>query len=164
METLDFDLHNQHCHDALIKTNNNLSEGHDGDALVEIDDNLVEGIELQDTPLLQYQATNLLIIFSRKQNIQLQTMFILKDYQIHLRHLYISCPLTRFLVQAIKEKMKALEDNKTWNLILLLREKKIILVVKVYIQTYGVDYQETFSLVAKPSTIMVLFSLATNLD
>ena len=33
-----------------------------------------------------------------------------------------------------------------------------------YIQTYGVDYQETFALVAKINTIQVLLSLATNLD
>ena len=31
-------------------------------------------------------------------------------------------------------------------------------------QTYGVDYQETFTLVAKLNTIRVLLSLATNLD
>ncbi|RDX92109.1 hypothetical protein CR513_25815, partial [Mucuna pruriens] len=42
METLDFGLHNQQCHDALIETNDTLSEGYDGDALVETNDNVVE--------------------------------------------------------------------------------------------------------------------------
>ncbi|RDX70953.1 hypothetical protein CR513_49739, partial [Mucuna pruriens] len=74
---------------------------------------------------------------------------------IHSRHLYISCPWTGFL--AIKEEMKALEDNKTWNPVPLPREKKIVfsikhksngsieiykgkLVAKGYTQTYDIDY------------------------
>ena len=35
---------------------------------------------------------------------------------------------------------------------------------KRFIQTYGVDYSETFSPVAKLDTIRVLFSIASNLD
>ena len=41
---------------------------------------------------------------------------------------------------------------------------KARLVAKVYTQKYGIDYQETFSLVAKLKTIRVLLSLAANLD
>ena len=40
---------------------------------------------------------------------------------------------------------------------------KALLVAKGYTQTYGVDYAETFSLVAKISSIRILISLATNL-
>ena len=40
---------------------------------------------------------------------------------------------------------------------------KAHLVAKGYTQTYGVDYVETFSLVAKISFVRILISLATNL-
>ena len=41
---------------------------------------------------------------------------------------------------------------------------KYKLVSKGYTQTYGIDYQETFALVAKMNTIRVIISLAVNLD
>jgi len=41
---------------------------------------------------------------------------------------------------------------------------KARLMAKGYTQTYGIDYQETFSPVAKLSIVRVLLSFAANLD
>ena len=43
-----------------------------------------------------------------------------------------------------------------------LERHKARLVARKYTQTYGVDYQETFALVAKMNTIRILLSLATH--
>ena len=45
-----------------------------------------------------------------------------------------------------------------------IEQYKTRLVVKWYTQTYGIDYMETFALVAKINTIRVLLSLVVNLD
>ena len=89
-------------------------------------------------------------------------------------------------LQAMEAEMEALEKNRTWKLVEPPKDKKPVgcrwvftvkhkaagtierykarLVAKGYTQTYGVDYQETFSPVAKLDTIRVLLSLAANLD
>ena len=89
-------------------------------------------------------------------------------------------------VEAMETEMDALEKNKTWEKCWLPKGKRPVgckwvftikyksdgtvdrykarLVAKGYTQTYGVDYSETFSPVAKIDTIRVLFSLAANLD
>jgi hypothetical protein len=80
------------------------------------------------------------------------------------------------------EEMAALDANATWELVALPKDKKIIgwkwvykvkhnvdgfvsrykarLVAKGYAQTYGINYEETYSLVAKMITIRVIIAIA----
>ncbi len=79
---------------------------------------------------------------------------------------------------AMDEEMVALDGNVTWELVALPKDKKAIgckwvykvkhnvdgcvnkykarLVTKGYAQTYGIDYEETYSLVAKMTTIRAI--------
>jgi Reverse transcriptase (RNA-dependent DNA polymerase) len=89
-------------------------------------------------------------------------------------------------IEAMNSEMNALEKNKTWDLVDLPKGKKSVgckwvysikynekgiverykarLVEKGYTQTYGIDFQETFSPVAKLNTIRVVLSCASNFD
>ena len=88
--------------------------------------------------------------------------------------------------QAIQEELEALQKNNTWRLVPLSERKKLVgckwvfsmkykvdgsidrykarLVAKGFTQTYGIDYLETFSSIAKLNTVRVLLSLVANLD
>ncbi|RDX82745.1 hypothetical protein CR513_36431, partial [Mucuna pruriens] len=78
----------------------------------------------------------------------------------------------------MKEEMEALEKNSTWEIVDRPKDKRVLiytvkcksdgtlerykarLVSKGYTQTYGIEYKETFSLVAKMNTIRVIIFLA----
>ena len=86
----------------------------------------------------------------------------------------------------MQEKLRSLEKNKTWEILSLPQGNKAVgckwvftikqtpkgkiyrykarLVAKGYIHTYGIDYDETFALVVKMSTVRTLISLAMNKD
>jgi len=79
------------------------------------------------------------------------------------------------------EKMAALDVNATWELVVLPKDKKTIgcnwvykvkhnadgsmnryktrLVAKGYAQTYGIDYEETYNLVAKMTTVRAIIAI-----
>jgi hypothetical protein len=81
------------------------------------------------------------------------------------------------------EEMVALDTNATWELIFSPKDKKAIgckwvykvkhnadgfvnkyktrLVAKGYAQTYGINYEETYSPVAKMTTIRAIITMAT---
>ena len=88
--------------------------------------------------------------------------------------------------KVVEEEVRALENNNTWVLTTLPLGKnqvgckwiftikykadrnverfKARLVAKGFTQSYRIDYQETFTLVAKLNTVRVLLSLAVNRD
>ncbi len=83
---------------------------------------------------------------------------------------------------AMDEEMVALDANATWELVALPKDKKVIgckwvykikhnangsmsrfkarLVAKGYAQTYGIDYEETYSPVAKMTTVRTIIAMA----
>ncbi|XP_070026674.1 uncharacterized mitochondrial protein AtMg00820-like [Nicotiana sylvestris] len=68
-------------------------------------------------------------------------------------------------VEAMQAEISALQDNNTWSLVKYksngeVERYKARLVVKDYSQQEGLDYIETFSLVAKMVTVRAMVALA----
>jgi transposase InsO family protein len=111
-------------------------------------------------------------------SLSLSSLVVPKSYREALSH-----PGWR---KAMEEEMHALELNHTWDLIPKPAGTSIVgcrwvftvkqnpdgtvdrlkarLVAKGFTQTYGLDYTETFSPVAKLNSIRIIISLAANLD
>ncbi|RDY02266.1 hypothetical protein CR513_14318, partial [Mucuna pruriens] len=58
----------------------------------------------------------------------------------------------------MKEEIKELEKNSTWEIVDRLKDKRAvdcrwIYTVKWYTQTYGIDYEETFAPITNMNTI-----------
>ncbi|GKE64844.1 retrotransposon protein, putative, ty1-copia subclass [Tanacetum coccineum] len=65
-------------------------------------------------------------------------------------------------VKAMNAKMQSMKDNQVWCLVDLPPNSR--LVAKGYTQTYGVDYEETFSPVADIRAIRILIAISTFYD
>ncbi|GKF54246.1 putative retrotransposon ty1-copia subclass protein, partial [Tanacetum coccineum] len=98
----------------------------------------------------------------------------------------LSNPKSGKWLNSINVKMQSMKDNQVWHLVdlppdaktvrrkLLFKKKtdidrkvhtyKARLVAKGYTQTYGIDYEETFSPVADIRAIRILIAIATYYD
>ncbi|KAF2905648.1 hypothetical protein ILUMI_00526 [Ignelater luminosus] len=97
----------------------------------------------------------------------------------------ISGPEKQHWLQAMAEELQSFEDNQVWEIVdapdsasvvqckWVLKKKfdcddkvryRASLVAKSFTQKAGVDYQETFSLVIRQSTLRLLFALSVQLD
>ncbi|KAL0556854.1 hypothetical protein IC582_005371 [Cucumis melo] len=107
------------------------------------------------------------------------------DSTIIPKNIYIALEYPEWK-NVVMEEMKAFEKNKTWEICALPKGHKTVgckwvfslkykadgtlgrhkarLVAKEFTQTYGIDYSETFSPVAKLNTVRVLLSFAVNKD
>ncbi|GJR03786.1 retrotransposon protein, putative, ty1-copia subclass [Tanacetum coccineum] len=102
------------------------------------------------------------------------------------RYAALSDPESEKWLEAMNAKMQSMKDNQVWNLVdlppncktvgskWLFKKKtdmdgnihtyKARLIAKGFTQTYGVDYEETFSLVADIKSIRILIAIAAYYD
>ena len=127
-------------------------------------------------------------------NILLPTIYPTIDFQKNTKpsqHMFVPRNIHEALGHSVwkstvYEEMRALQKNKTYEIVYLPEEKKTVgckwvftikcksngsierykprLVAKGFTQIYGIDYQETFATAAKINSIRVLLSLAIHFN
>ena len=127
-------------------------------------------------PIANYLSYKKLSKSQKVVTSQIHDLFVPKNIQEALSHSDWKL--------AVLEEINALRKNGTWEVVELPKGKKTVgckwvftikckadgsvkrykerLVSKVFTQTFGIDYQETFASVAKINFIRVLLSLAMN--
>lgn len=135
--------------------------------------------EQDEIPIMPRRSTR-----TRKQNPKYANAAIIEEVDDEEPTSYVEASKNKEWLKAMQEEIVALEQNQTWELVSKLRDVKPIsckwvykikhrtdgsierhkarLVARGFSQQYGLDYDETFSPVAKLITVRVLLALAAN--
>lgn len=117
-------------------------------------------------------------------NLSIQIIYVLLLINVSTPFTYKQAATDSNWLKAMKVELDALESNHTWELVPKPVNQNIVdckwlfkikylpvdsierykarLVARGFTQTYGLDYFETFSLVAKMTTVRLLISIATS--
>ncbi|WRX14310.1 Reverse transcriptase [Theobroma cacao] len=144
----------------------------------------VEGNSMSQLSIIKQQVNRLMELLNENgiTNSDAHKAFTISLSNIHEPSSYQDAVNHSHWRDAMNVELKALEDNKTWNVVPLplnshtigckwvyklklkadgsIERFKARLVAKGYNQDEGFDYQETFSLVAKQTTVRTFFALA----
>lgn len=133
-------------------------------------------------PLVPRKVRSLVDIYQRSANIVLVVNFALFSTIQVEPSVYEEAVKEPVWVNAMNDEMNSIHKNNTWELVQLPKDKQVIgvkwiykvkyhadgsverhkerLVAKGFAQTLGVDYAETFALVARLDTVKIILSVA----